>query len=308
MYGNIRAAVVGSINMDLILKMEKVPELSENVLGTDYGYANGGKGANQATALAMLGADVKMIGKVADDENGKALLENLQGKNIDTSGIDTDGNQTGLAVIILDGKGRNRIVVYEGANAQIDPDKAVSHLLDAKPDLLLIQFETNEDVVIKCVNEAVKNNIVTVIDCGPAKAFNLEKMQGATIISPNESETQALTGIYPETDADISKASRILKERSKAEFVVLKLGERGCSVWDGENLNILPSYKTTVTDTTAAGDCFTAAMALEYIKNGNIYNACDIGNKAGAIAVSRMGAASSMPTFAEISNYSIKEL
>ncbi len=301
MYKNIRAAVVGSINMDLILNMKKVPQLGENVLGTDYGYANGGKGANQATALSNLGADVRMIGKVADDENGKALLDNLKNKNIDISGIDTKGSQTGLAVIILDGEGRNRIVVYEGANAEIDGDTAVQKLLEFKPDLLLIQFETAEDVVIKCVNEAVKNNITTVIDCGPAKAFDLEKMQGAHIISPNESETEALTGIYPDNAENILEASKILKERSKAGFVVLKLGSRGCAVWDGKELKILPSYKTNVVDTTAAGDCFTAAMALEYLKNGDIIKACDMGNKAGAIAVSRMGAQSSMPTVEDLS-------
>ena len=302
MFSDIRAAVVGSINMDLILTMEKVPQLGENVVGTDYGYANGGKGANQATALATLGAKVRMIGKVADDENGKALLENLKNKKIDISGVDTNGSQTGLAVIILDGEGKNRIVVYEGANKEIDSQSAVKSLIDYKPDLLLVQFETNEDVVINCVNEAVKNNIVTVIDCGPAKAFNLEKMQGAHIISPNESETKALTGIYPDNDDNILKASKILKERSKAQFIVLKLGERGCSLWDGENLKIIPPYKTNVVDTTAAGDCFTAAMALEYLRSGDIVKSCDMGNKAGSIAVSRMGAESSMPTIEEILN------
>lgn len=300
MYKNIRAAVVGSINMDLILNMKRVPDLGENLLGTNYGYANGGKGANQATALSNLGANVRMIGKVADDENGKALMENLKSKGIDVSGIDTNGSQTGLAVIILDGKGRNRIVVYEGANAEIDKDCAVKSLVDYKPNLLLVQFETNEEVVISCVNEAIKNNITTVIDCGPAKAFSLEKMQGADIISPNESETEALTSIYPDSDENILKASKILKERSRAKFVVLKLGDRGCAVYDGEELKSLPPYKTTVVDTTAAGDCFTGAMALEYLKSGDIYTACDMGNKAGAIAVSRMGAEGSMPTIEEI--------
>ena len=299
MYKNIRAAVVGSINMDLILNMPRVPEVGENVLGTDYGYANGGKGANQATALAKLGAKVKMVGKVADDTNGNKLLENLRNNNIDVSGVATDGTQTGLAAIILDGDGRNRIVVYEGANAEIEPQKA---LLDigTNIDLLLLQFETNEDVVINCVNHAVKNNITTVIDCGPAKNFSLEKMQGATILSPNESETKALVGIYPDSDDNILAAAKILKERSKAKYIVLKLGERGCALYDGESLKMFSSYKTNVVDTTAAGDCFTAALALEYIKSGDIEKACDFGNKAGAFAVSKMGAENSMPTIEDI--------
>lgn len=300
MYRNIRAAVVGSINMDLILNMPKVPEVGENVLGSDYGYANGGKGANQATALAKLGAKVKMIGKVADDTNGNKLLENLKNNDIDISGVATDGSQTGLAAIILDGEGKNRIVVYEGANAEIEPQKAVEEIGNDF-DLLLLQFETNEDVVISSVNRAVKNNITTVIDCGPAKNFNLEKMQGATILSPNESETKALTGIYPDSEENILKASKILEERSKARFIVLKLGERGCSLLDGNELKLFPAYRSNVIDTTAAGDCFTAALALEYIRSGDIYAACDMGNKAGSIAVSRMGAQSSMPTIEEIS-------
>ena len=299
MYKNIHAAVVGSINMDLILNMKKVPDVGENVLGTDYGYANGGKGANQATALAKLGANVKMIGKVAEDANGAKLLENLENNNIDISGVAKDGSQTGLAAIILDGEGRNRIVVYEGANSEIDPKRAVADM-GTNIDLLLLQFETNEDVVINCVNHAVKNGITTVIDCGPAKNFALEKMQGATILSPNESETKALTDIYPDSDENILKASKILEERSKAKYIVLKLGERGCALWDGKELKLFPPYKSNVIDTTAAGDCFTAALALEYIKSGDIEKACDFGNKAGSIAVSRMGAQSSMPTLEEV--------
>lgn len=302
MYGFIRAAVVGSINMDIILNMERVPEVGENVLGTAYSYSCGGKGANQASALAKLGAATKMIGKVADDSNGKKLLDNLAANAIDFSGVSTEGAQTGMAAIILDGEGRNRIVVYEGANAEIKPNEAAEFITD-ELDLLLVQFETSEEVVTECVNRAIKKGITTVIDCGPAKQFALEKMQGATIISPNESETFALTGISPERNEAILEASKILRERSKAEYVVLKLGARGCAVWNGESLRIMPTYPGKVVDTTAAGDCFTAAMALEYKKTGDIYAACDMGNKAGTIAVGRMGAAASMPSAEELKNF-----
>ncbi len=301
MFGSIRSAVVGSINMDIILSADRLPEVGENVLGASYAYAFGGKGANQATALARLGANVKMIGKVAQDANGKSLLANLQKNNIDVTGVATNGSQTGLAAILLDGQGRNRIIVYEGANAEIIPTEAEQHIDDTL-DLLLVQFETAEDVVIKTVNRAVQNNIITVVDCGPAKPFCLEKMQGITILSPNESETKALTGIFPEDENKILAASRILKDRSLAQFVVLKLGEKGCSVYDGAQLTLLPSYPANVSDTTAAGDCFTAAMALEFVKSGDIIKACDFGNKAGAFAVSKLGAQNSMPTLQELLN------
>ncbi len=294
MYKNIRAAVVGSINMDLILNMQRVPEQGENVLGTEYSFASGGKGANQAIGLARLGAHTRLIGKVADDENGRKLIENLTENKVDVSCVSKKGSQTGLAAIILDDTGKNRIIVYEGANAEIETEEATTCISD-NLDLLLVQFETNENVVINSANTAVEKGIMTVIDCGPAKPFELEKMQGVTIISPNESETLALTGIFPKDDASILKASEILMERSKAQYVVLKLGHRGCSVWDGENLRILPAYKSDVVDTTAAGDCFTAAMALEFKRSGDIFRACDMGNRAGSFAVSRMGAADSMP-------------
>lgn len=302
MYKNIKSAVVGSINMDIILCADKIPDVGENVVGSQYGYANGGKGANQATAISRLGSEVRMIGKVANDVNGNKLLENLKQNNIDISGVAVNGSSTGLAAILIDKDGKNRIIVYEGANAEIEPNEAVKSIGN-DTDLLLVQFETNEDVVVAAVNHAIKNGIATVIDCGPAKNFNLEKMQGATVISPNESETQALTGISPDNEASVLEASKILMSRSKAQFIVLKLGSRGCSVWDGKALKILPAYESNVVDTTAAGDCFTAAMALEFVRSHDIYKACDIGNKAGAIAVSRMGAADSMPDIEEIMNF-----
>lgn len=299
MYRNIRAAVVGSINMDIVLNMEKVPETGENVAGTDYGYACGGKGANQAIGLSRLGAKVKMIGKVAEDSNGSKLIENLKKNNVDVTGVSSEGTQTGLAAIIIDGEGRNRIVVYEGANAEINPAEAADCITD-ELDLLLVQFETHEDVVVECVNRAIEKGIAVVIDCGPAKNFALERMQGATVISPNESETKALTGISPDDEKSILDASKILMDRNKSEFVVLKLGERGCSVWDGKELRIIPAYPANVVDTTAAGDSFTAALALEYLRSKDIYASCLVGNKAGSIAVSRMGADASMPTADEL--------
>ncbi len=301
MYKNIRAAVVGSINMDIVLNMKKVPDVGDNVLGTEYRYACGGKGANQAIALSRLGASVRMIGKVADDANGKKLVDNLISNGIDASGVSVDGTQTGLAAIIVDGDGKNRIIVYEGANAEIDADKACEEIRDI--DLLMVQFETAEDVVVNSINTAIKKGITTVIDCGPAKDFNLEAMQGATVITPNESETQMLTGVYPDSEENIEKASRILYDRSRAKYVVLKLGDRGCSIFDGKEITILPSYPAKVVDTTAAGDCFTAAMSLELVRSGDIYKASDMGNRAGSIAVSRMGADVSMPTFKELSEF-----
>lgn len=301
MYSNITAAVVGSINMDEIFMMEKVPELGENVSGTKYSYAAGGKGANQATGLSRLGAKTRMIGKVADDINGRKLLENLKNNSIDVSGVYKNGTATGLALILIDGNGKNRIVVYEGANGELTPDEAAKFIAD-DIDVLLFQFEVKEDVIIRCVNEAVKKGIMTVVDSGLAKNFQLEKMQGMTIVTPNESETEALTGIFPADEKAIFEASKILHKRSRAKYVILKLGSRGCSCYDGTTLHMFPSYPAEVVDTTAAGDSFTAALALEYRRSGDIFSACDFANRAGSIAVSRVGADNSMPTAEELQN------
>ncbi len=300
MYRDIKAAVMGSINMDIILSADKLPDVGENVLGSRYSYACGGKGANQAIGLARLGAKTKMIGKVADDINGNKLLENLINNNVDVSGVSKEGISTGLAAILIDGEGRNRIIVYESANAEILPEEAASFISDDL-DMLLVQFETREEVVIKCVNTAIEKGLITVVDCGPAKNFALEKMQGMTIITPNENETEALTGIFPEDEKTALSASEILFARCKPMYVVLKLGARGCSVFDGKNIHFLPSYPTKVRDTTAAGDSFTAALALEYNKSRNILKACDFANRVGSIAVSRIGAQNSMPTAEELS-------
>jgi ribokinase len=127
-------------------------------------------------------------------------------------------------------------------------------------------------------------------------------MQGATILSPNESETKALTGIFPDNDENVLKAAKILEERSKAKYIVLKLGERGCALWDKTELTYFPAYKSNVVDTTAAGDCFTAALALHYISTSDIEDACRMGNRAGAYAVSKMGAQSSMPSQEDLIN------
>lgn len=301
MYSDIKAAVMGSINMDIILSASRLPEEGENVLGSEYSYACGGKGANQAIGLSRLGAETRMIGKVADDVNGNKLLENLINNNVDISGVSKKGTSTGLAAILIDRDGRNRIIVYESANAEIVPEEAASFITD-DIDMLLVQFETREDAVIKCVNTAKEKGIITVVDCGPAKNFALEKMQGITIITPNENETEALTGIFPVDEETALRASEILFGRCSPEYVVLKLGVRGCSVFDGKSIHFLPSYPTEVRDTTAAGDSFTAALALEYKRNGDIMKACDFANRAGSIAVSRVGAQNSMPTAQELLN------
>lgn len=298
MYKEIKAAVMGSINMDIILSAERLPETGENVLGSSYSYAFGGKGANQATGIARLGAQVKMIGKVADDTNGNRLIENLIKNNVDISGVSKNGSSTGLAAILIDGDGRNRIIVYESANSEVVPEEAASHVEDI--DVLLVQFETNEEAVLASVNAAINKNIVTVVDCGPAKNFSLEKMQGMTILTPNENETEALSGIFPKDEKTALEASRVLYERSRAKYIVLKLGERGCSLYDGSEISFFSAYPAKVLDTTAAGDSFTAALALEYVKSGDIKKACDMGNKAGSIAVSRVGAENSMPTAKEL--------
>lgn len=294
MYNQIKAAVVGSLNTDITLTMDRMPSEGENLTGREYFYSCGGKGGNQAIALARLGASVKMIGKVGPCPNGLQLIDNLRNNGVDVSAVATDGTQTGLAAILLDKNGKNRIVVYEGANAEIDP-LAASRYIDKQLDLLLIQFETAQNVVLQCVRQGIANGICTVVDCGPAKAFPLEEMKHITILSPNESETFALCGIYPDNYDNMLAASQVLMQRSEASFVVLKLGEKGCSVWDGLQLRIIPSLPASVADTTAAGDSFTAAMSLEYVRTKDIYKACEMGNKAGAFAVSRLGAQQSMP-------------
>ena len=300
-----RILVVSSANMDMVMNVDFVPVGGQTVIdkGT-YAYVPGGKGANSAVAFSRLGAKCVFLTKLGTDSNGDALLDLYTKEGMDVSYIKRDPTvASGLAAILVEKTGQNRIIVFPGANSKIQLD-TVSEAIKSKPDALYMQFEINYDAILHAAKEASRAGIPIFIDAGPAnKDFPLEELPKVTVFSPNESETEAFTGIFPLSEEDCKAAALKLLERVKAEYIIIKLGGRGAYVFDGERGIIKPPYDMPVVDTTAAGDAFTAALTLEYLRSGDMLSACDFANAAGSITVSRHGASSSIPNACEVTEF-----
>ncbi|HPT77565.1 MAG TPA: ribokinase [Candidatus Atribacteria bacterium] len=299
----VRILVVGSINMDLVMSLERAPEAGETVLGDSYTYIPGGKGANQAVAAARLGAEVTFCGRVGDDANGEILLENLRKNGVDTAYITKDkDSQTGLAAIPVDATGQNRIIVFPGANGRVskeDVDKALEQTYDA----VMMQLEIPLETVYYTYKKAAEKGIPVILDAGPAMKVDLSRFEGISVISPNESEASAITGIKVQDEESALEAARYLARETKAGYVLIKLGSKGALLYEDGRHEIFPAFKVKAVDTTAAGDSFTAAMTLKMIEYGDIRKAMPYANAVGAICVSRMGAQPSLPTAEDVAEF-----
>ena len=294
----IKILTVSSANMDFVMDTPKIPVAGETLICNEsYKYGPGGKGANSAVAVARLGGKSVFCTAVGRDANGDALLELYNGEDIDTRFIYRSTEApTGLAAIMVEPDGQNRIIVYPGANRKITKE-AVDLAIAERPDALFMQLETSVETVVYAANAASKAGIPIVIDAGPADpSFPLEDLPEIEIFSPNESETEIFTGIKPCDEESCLKAIEILSGRVKAKHYCIKLGDKGCFVGGV----IVPSFKTKAVDTTAAGDTFTAALTLEYLKDGDVIRAARFACAAASIVVSRAGASSSIPYRPEV--------
>ena len=296
--------VVGSANMDLCLNVYRIPEAGETV--SDNGgvsYTPGGKGANAAVALARLGADSAFVTKLGKDSHGKRLYKYYCDTGINTTAIKVDSEMpTGLAVVMKEASGENRIILYPGANTRITNDNILSAFNQDTADALYIGFESSFAVALGAARIAASRCIPIFVDAAPASEdVQLDMLPYVEIFSPNETEAFAYTGIMPAGADSALRACLALYRKVKCKYVVIKQGARGACIYDGKHFDMVPAYKLDrVVDTTAAGDTFTAAMTLEYLRTQDIKEAVKYGNAAAAIAVSRMGASSSAPTAEEV--------
>ena len=300
-----RILVVSSANMDFVMKVSKLPDAGQTVIERQsYSYVPGGKGANSALALARLGADSVFCARLGYDANGKKLKELYDSNGIDTRFLKLDRmNPTGLASIIVEDNGANRIVVYPGANDHLAEDD-VEDAMTCLPDAVFMQFEIPEEAAIAAAKFAAKRKIPVFVDAGPAKPDTpLEKLPPLEVISPNETETEALTGIFPNDSANCLKAANELLKRVESKYVVIKLGGRGAYIHDGKYSQLIPAIETEVVDTTAAGDAFTAALTLEYLNTRDIVKAVKYANAVGAMVVSKAGASTSLPTAEQVEEF-----
>jgi len=225
-----RVLVVGSINMDLIVRCNRIPQEGETIHGEDLVTAGGGKGANQAVAASRLGAQTTLVGRVGEDEFGPRLCAALQEDGVDTRFVAADPEAaTGAALILLEAGGRNRIVIMGGANERVGEDEvAAARSLLARHDVVLMQLETPISVVAAVAKEARDIGVTSILDAGAATraAFEAGLPGLVDVISPNESEATALTGIEVRDQADVRRAAAALRQAG-ARDVVVKLGKEG---------------------------------------------------------------------------------
>ena len=300
-----RILLIGSANMDLTMNMYKLPEPGEALIDdAGVAYMPGGKGANGAIALTKLGAQCVFSTKLGADAHGQKLYNYYKEMGIDASHVMVDRDHpTGLSVVIKESDGSVRSVIYPGANAHITTEQIIE-AFNCNPDALYLSFEIPFAMAVAAAKVASAKNIPIFIDAGPAsKEHALEALPPVEIFSPNEQETFEYTGVRPTNIESSLHAALAIFRRCKCKYVVIKQGARGAFLYDGKHYDTLPAIRTAgkVVDTAGAGDTFTAALTVEYLRNGkDIKGAIAYANAAAAIAVTRVGTVSSIPTEEEV--------
>ena len=301
-----RILVIGSSNMDLSLNMYKLPEKGETLVDDGgVAYTPGGKGANAAIAFKNLGAECVFATKLGADMHGQKLYEYYKSCGINTSNIKVDRDfPTGFATVIKESDGQNRIIYYPGANTHITKENLME-AFSCMPDAVYVGFEVSFETALLAAKIASERAVPIFIDASPAdKNYQLELLPYVEVFSPNETETKEYTDILPLGVDSSLRAAHALWKRVKCRYLVIKQGARGVFIYDGKHYSIVSAYRPDkVVDSTAAGDAFTAALTLEYLRCGDIMLAAKYGAAAGALTVSKDGASSSVPTAEELSNF-----
>jgi len=293
--------VLGSINMDFVIKAERVPKPGETLMGSDFSTIPGGKGANQAVAIARLGGKVFLGGCLGGDSLGRKLKEGLEREGIITDYVAEDKKEhSGVTIIIINKFGDNSIVLDPGANMRFSCKRA-SSLKKILPQVscVLSQLEIPIDTVEFIFSEAKKLGITTVLDAGPARPLPSSLLYNTDILSPNQVELGTLLGKkIKDLDEAKNKAEELLSWGIKT--VVLKLGEKGAYLLQANDRLYLPAFKVKAVDTTAAGDAFMGAFCLSLSQGKSLPEAMELAMLAGACAVTKMGAQPSLPTREDI--------
>ncbi|HEY5755884.1 MAG TPA: ribokinase [Steroidobacter sp.] len=292
--------VVGSSNTDMIIKVKRIPRAGETVLGGEFMSAAGGKGANQAVAASRAGGQVSLIARVGSDVLGDRAIAGFVKDGIDVSGVTRDRRlASGTAFIFVAGNGENSIAVASGANARLSPADVTKARAVARAKVLLMQLETPLDTVSKAARLAVAHGALVILNPAPARSLPNDLLRYVSILTPNQSEAELLTGIRLNSIANAEKAAEKLRRRG-VRTVVLTLGARGALIADERGTRLVSGFKVKAVDTTAAGDTFNGALAVALAEGQPIDQAVLVANAAAAISVTRWGAQPSAPTRREI--------
>lgn len=293
--------IIGSSNTDMVITTEEFPKPGETIFGRQFIMNPGGKGANQAVAATRLGAVVSFVIKTGKDVFGSYTLAALRHEGIDTSNIiKTSAHQSGVALITVNAQGENTIVVASGANMQLVPEEINEALLKSA-GIILLQLEIPMKTIEHIVHTAKKYDCKLVLNPAPAIAIPASILHGLFLITPNETETEIITGIYPDTLPAMKKAGKYFLKKG-VQNVIITVGERGAFLMNADHSILIPSPLVTPVDTTAAGDTFNGAIVTALAEGMDLPAACAFACKAASISVTRLGAQSSAPFRKEILN------
>ena len=297
----VHVVVVGSTNFDMVVKVPRLPKEGESLLATNLKFFPGGKGANQAVAVARLDGKTTFIGAVGRDMIGDFLVMGLESNGIDTTWVKRDAERTtGCAFIPLLPNGNNCIVVDPSANLGLTPaDIERAGSLIAGADAVISVLEVPLEVVEAAFRLAKKARKLAVLDAGPPRACTAEVLKLADIVSPNETELEYLSGVKVSGRDSAQIAARKLLDMG-ARTVVVKLGSDGSMLVTAKGSQHFPACKVEAVDPTAAGDAFTAALTVRLAAGDTIEDAIRYANVAGALATTKLGAQPSLPTCAEV--------
>ncbi|HOE12864.1 MAG TPA: ribokinase [bacterium] len=296
--------VAGSINMDLVVCVDRFPVPGETVRSRRFVTVPGGKGANQAAAATLAGGSVGMIGRVGDDIFGSACLGNLRSRGVDVSGIRIDPDApTGNAMIAVDAAGQNELIYTPGANGKVipqDAEKAVDAI--SRADMVILQFELPMPTVCGVVDLAFRLGRKILINPAPAETPPPDLFQKVDYLIPNETEAELLTGInVTDPQSAMHAAEKLLQKGCR--HVIVTLGSQGALVHDGTGATHVPAGKIEVVDATAAGDTFIGAFSVALAEGKSLVEAARFGCAAATLSVGKLGAQTSIPTRREIESF-----
>ncbi len=300
-----KVAVVGSLNMDLVIQVPRRPSKGETLRGTNFAMFVGGKGNNQALAAARAGAEVSLIGRVGQDVFGDTLLATLEKNQVKAEFVGRDNAVgTGVASIMVDAEGDNSIVIAAQANDRLSPqevEQAAGVIEAAK--VLLVQLEIPLETVLAAARIARKAGVMVALNPAPAPSGGVlppELLAEVDLFIPNQTEAQAITKLEVQDEASAIIAARALQKLGPPK-IIITMGEMGALVLDGSSLpRLVPSFPVKVVDTTAAGDAFCGAMAAQLAQGKSLEDAVRFGCAAGALAATKAGAEPSLPYEAAI--------
>lgn len=299
-----RILVIGSINQDLVVQMERIPKPGETLFGENLKYFPGGKGANQAIAAKLLDSDVIFLGKVGNDIFGENLLEYLSSLNLGAFVQTVVSSATGTAIITVDKSGENAISVISGANVTFQlADLEILNKFDEK-DILLVQNEINIPMLYEAIRKAKKHGLKVFYNPAPANKIVDEIVFLCDYIIVNEHELEVCFGINSIDFNNDDKLNEILLDLSEKYkmTLILTLGSRGCkAIQDGEIFDV-SGVKVEVVDTTGAGDCFCGALVSHISKANSLNDSLIFANKAASLSVTKLGASISFPKLIDMKN------